>query len=141
MCVQRLLLLRHSHRQKQSFGREKGRVAREQQEEAGKMVVLGTTFVLVFVPLACIVGIAFALMQWYIVSQVSVSGHLASNNGYRQVDEDGVDDPTVVAKCAEIQAAISEGGCGFSFASSSPLFVCGNGICCVVSLSPLFLLW
>lgn len=72
-------------------------------------MVLGTTFVLAFVPASCVVGIAFALVQWYIVSQVSVGGESHSNNGYREVNEDGVDEHSVVAKCAEIQAAIHEG--------------------------------
>lgn len=72
-------------------------------------MVLGTTFVLAFVPASCVVGIVFALVQWYIVSQVSVGGGSHSNNGYMEVNEDGVDEHSVVAKCAEIQAAIHEG--------------------------------
>jgi hypothetical protein len=77
-------------------------------------MAVGEVFVLAFVPAACVVGILFALAQWYIVSRVTVGGHhSASNNGYMHVDEDGVDDPSVVAKCAEIQAAISEGSESF----------------------------
>jgi inorganic pyrophosphatase len=76
-------------------------------------MVLGTTFVLAFVPASCVVGIVFALVQWYIVSQVSVGGGAHSNNGYMEVNEDGVDEHSVVAKCAEIQAAIHEGSESF----------------------------
>ena len=36
-----------------------------------------------------------------------------SNNGYMHVDEDGIDNSSVVAKCAGIQAAISEGSESF----------------------------
>jgi hypothetical protein len=72
-------------------------------------MVLGDAFVLWFVPAAAVVGILFALVQWYIVSGVSVGGEGKGNNGYLHVDEDGVSDAEVVAKCAEIQAAISEG--------------------------------
>ncbi len=72
-------------------------------------MVLGDAFVLWFVPTAAVVGILFALVQWYIVSGVSVGGEGKGNNGYLHVDEDGVSDAEVVAKCAEIQAAISEG--------------------------------
>lgn len=75
-------------------------------------MVLGTTFVLCFVPAAAAVGILFALLQWYLVSCVSVGGHGGEkehNNGYMHVSEDGIDDIGVVAKCAEIQNAISEG--------------------------------
>jgi len=61
------------------------------------------------VPAAAVVGILFALVQWYIVSGVSVGGEAKGNNGYFHADEDGVSDAEVVAKCAEIQAAISEG--------------------------------
>lgn len=73
-------------------------------------MVLGTTFVLVFVPASAVVGILFALTQWFIVSKIQVGAGRVSNNGYMHVDEDGVDDSEVNAKCAEIQAAISEGG-------------------------------
>jgi inorganic pyrophosphatase len=76
-------------------------------------MVLGDVFVLWFVPAAAVVGILFALVQWYIVSGVSVGGEGKGNNGYLHVDEDGVSDAEVVAKCAEIQAAISEGAESF----------------------------
>ena len=75
-------------------------------------MAVGDVFVLAFVPASCVVGILFALAQWYVVSRVEVGGG-ASNNGYMHVDEDGVDDSSVVSKCAEIQAAISEGAESF----------------------------
>jgi inorganic pyrophosphatase len=74
-------------------------------------MVLGETFVLWFVPAAAVVGILFALTQWFIVSRVSVGGEGKGNNGYLHVEEDGISELEVVAKCAEIQAAISEGLC------------------------------
>jgi H(+)-translocating pyrophosphatase len=85
-------------------------------------MVLGTTFVLAFVPASCVVGIVFALVQWYIVSQVSVGGGAHSNNGYMEVNEDGVDEHSVVAKCAEIQAAIHEGS--ESFLATEYYYLC-----------------
>lgn len=87
-------------------------------------MVLGATFVLAFVPASCVVGIVFALVQWYIVSQVSVGGGAHSNNGYMEVNEDGVDEHSVVAKCAEIQAAIHEG----PLLSTFSLFCVDDGV-------------
>lgn len=72
-------------------------------------MVLGTTFVLAFVPASAVVGILFALSQWYIVSKISVGRKPVSNNGYMHVDEDGIDNSSVDEKVAEIQSAISEG--------------------------------
>ncbi len=74
-------------------------------------MVIGETFVLWFVPAAAVVGILFALIQWFIVSRVSVGGEGKGNNGYVHVEEDGISELEVVAKCAEIQSAISEGLC------------------------------
>ncbi len=62
-----------------------------------------------FVPAASVVGILFALTQWFIVSRVSVGSEGKGNNGYVHVEEDGISELEVVAKCAEIQTAISEG--------------------------------
>jgi inorganic pyrophosphatase len=74
-------------------------------------MVISDTFVLWFVPAAAVVGILFALTQWFIVSRVSVGGEGKGNNGYVHVEEDGISELEVVAKCAEIQSAISEGLC------------------------------
>nr|PNR61668.1 hypothetical protein PHYPA_000091 [Physcomitrium patens] len=76
-------------------------------------MVLGTTFVLAFVPASAVVGILFALSQWYIVSKISVGRKPVSNNGYMHVDEDGIDNSSVDEKVAEIQSAISEGSEAF----------------------------
>ena len=70
---------------------------------------------------ACaVVGIAFSLIQWLIVSKVKVtpsSEHASANNGAGKngfadhliEEEEGLNDHSIVLKCAEIQTAISEG--------------------------------
>ena len=74
----------------------------------------------ILVPVCAVVGIAFSLFQWFIVSRVRVSSDQGasssssggSKNGYGDYlieEEEGVNDQSVVAKCAEIQTAISEG--------------------------------
>lgn len=77
---------------------------------------LGTEIV---IPVCAVIGIIFSLVQWFIVSRVKVSTErtvdaVAKNgkNGYSDYlieEEDGINDQNVVAKCAEIQNAISEG--------------------------------
>lgn len=74
--------------------------------------VLSAGFVELFIPFAAIVGILFALVQWYLVSKIGVShASSSSNNGFSDymLEEDGIDQPSVVEKCAEIQEAISLG--------------------------------
>lgn len=78
----------------------------------------------ILVPVCAVVGIAFSLFQWYIVSCVKLTadGGASSssssvteedgknvNGDYLIEEEEGVNDQSVVAKCAEIQTAISEG--------------------------------
>lgn len=76
----------------------------------------------ILVPVCAVVGIAFSLFQWYIVSCVKLTADGgASSSSVREEDgkngngdylieeEEGVNDQSVVAKCAEIQTAISEG--------------------------------
>lgn len=75
----------------------------------------------ILVPVCAVVGIAFSLFQWFIVSRVKLTTDLGAsssggaNNGkngygdYLIEEEEGVNDQSVVAKCAEIQTAISEG--------------------------------
>ena len=69
----------------------------------------------ILVPVCAVVGIAFSLFQWYIVSGVKLTadrGASSEKNGnedYLIEEEEGVNDQSVVAKCAEIQTAISEG--------------------------------
>lgn len=73
----------------------------------------------ILVPVCAVVGIAFSLFQWYIVSCVKLTADRGASslpeegkNGhgdYLIEEEEGVNDQSVVAKCAEIQTAISEG--------------------------------
>lgn len=68
----------------------------------------------VLIPAAALVGIVFALIQWYLVSKVKVSNEPGSN-GYNdrlieeEESEEGVNSLEVSIKCAEIQNAISVG--------------------------------
>ncbi|MCE2055477.1 hypothetical protein HAX54_042700 [Datura stramonium] len=71
----------------------------------------------ILIPVAALIGIGFALLQWFLVSKVRVSGGSELEND-KLIEEDeqeeGIDSDAVVAKCAEIQKAISEGGLLFS---------------------------
>ncbi|GKA50496.1 pyrophosphate-energized vacuolar membrane proton pump-like protein, partial [Tanacetum coccineum] len=69
----------------------------------------------ILIPICAVIGIVFSLFQWYLVSQVKVSVDKSSssdkNGGFTESlieEEEGVNDHTVVQKCAEIQQAISE---------------------------------
>ncbi|KAJ7545167.1 hypothetical protein O6H91_09G110000 [Diphasiastrum complanatum] len=79
--------------------------------------LLSALLVEILIPVAALIGMVFALIQWFLVSRVSVGGGQASiNNGYDQSlldDEEGYDDAEAVALCAEIQNAISEGAESF----------------------------
>ncbi|RRT82413.1 hypothetical protein BHE74_00021008 [Ensete ventricosum] len=73
----------------------------------------------ILIPVAAVVGIAFALVQWLLVSKVRLSPEKPSGSrdgvsDYLIEEEEGLNDHNVVAKCAEIQSAISEGGTSFS---------------------------
>lgn len=73
------------------------------------------------VPVAAAVGIAFAVLQWVLVSKVKVAPERRGEGGssgaggkdgaseYLIEEEEGLNDHNVVLKCAEIQTAISEG--------------------------------
>ncbi|KAE9445846.1 hypothetical protein C3L33_22263, partial [Rhododendron williamsianum] len=74
------------------------------------------------IPLAALVGIGFALFQWFLVSRVKVSGWHGLDNGYKDKliedavePEEGLDSDEAIAKCAEIQNAISVGATSFLF--------------------------
>ncbi|KAI7980946.1 hypothetical protein LOK49_Contig90G00011 [Camellia lanceoleosa] len=78
----------------------------------------------IVIPVCAVVGIVFSLVQWFLVSRVKVSvdrnGSAPANNknGYNDYlieEEEGVNDHSVVVKCAEIQNAISEGATSFLF--------------------------
>jgi hypothetical protein len=71
----------------------------------------------VLIPVAAAVGIAFAVVQWVLVSKVRVTPERRADGGavksgpsdYLIEEEEGLNDHNVVVKCAEIQTAISEG--------------------------------
>ncbi|KAG0479998.1 hypothetical protein HPP92_010856 [Vanilla planifolia] len=71
------------------------------------------------IPVAAVIGIAFALIQWVLVSKVKLTPGavpLSNKNGYEELlEEEGVSEDDVVFKCAEIQSAISEGATSFLF--------------------------
>ncbi|PKI37733.1 hypothetical protein CRG98_041884, partial [Punica granatum] len=73
----------------------------------------------VLIPAAALVGIGFALLQWFLVSRVKVSDSSGADNGYKdrliEEEEEGVDNLDAVIKCAEIQNAISVGATSFLF--------------------------
>lgn len=81
--------------------------------EGARMGLLSEAVAQAVIPAAAAVGILFALLQWFLVSRVSVSGGSEESDGYDNNlmgDEEGsMDDHTVVLKCAEIQSAISVG--------------------------------
>lgn len=76
----------------------------------------------ILVPVCAVVGIIFSLIQWTLVSRVKVThertlSNKDKKNGFNDClieEEEGINDQTVVAKCAEIQKAISEGEVLFS---------------------------
>ncbi|KAL5996368.1 hypothetical protein ACLOJK_026445 [Asimina triloba] len=78
----------------------------------GEMALMGETVTEIVIPVAAVIGIGFALLQWYLVSKVRVSNS-GENNGYNEKlledEEESVDAHQVVTKCAEIQSAISVG--------------------------------
>jgi H+-translocating diphosphatase len=101
----------------------------------------------VVIPACAAVGIAFALWQWFLVSRVKMSAYAAPGNGghhggpvFRMEDdeedvgmggagdrdeeeEETAGDGTVaVARCAEIQSAISVGE--FNLFSTTPFALC-----------------
>ena len=95
------------------------------------------------VPVAAAVGIAFAVLQWVLVSKVKVAPEQGGEGGsssssaaaagskdgpageYLIEEEEGLNDHNVVLKCAEIQTAISEGEdtapCGLAVDLARPL--------------------
>jgi hypothetical protein len=76
-------------------------------------VILPDLATQVLVPVAAAIGIAFAVLQWVLVSQVKVTpDRSAGKDGASEAlieEEEGLNDHNVVLKCAEIQTAISEG--------------------------------
>ena len=86
------------------------------------MAILSALATEVFIPVAAVIGIAFAVVQWVLVSRVKLSpaasGGSGGKAGYADSlieEEEGLNDHNVVVKCAEIQTAISEGATSFLF--------------------------
>ncbi|KAG6586225.1 Pyrophosphate-energized vacuolar membrane proton pump 1, partial [Cucurbita argyrosperma subsp. sororia] len=81
----------------------------------------------VLIPAAALLGIGFAFLQWVLVSRVKVSGYAddesQENNLIESGHEEGFEDFEVVAKCAEIQKAISVGATSFLFTQYKYLVV------------------
>ncbi|XP_047261066.1 pyrophosphate-energized vacuolar membrane proton pump-like, partial [Capsicum annuum] len=79
----------------------------------------------ILIPVCAVIGIGFALIQWVLVAKVKVNGKSSSvgggvdgKNGYAESlieEEEGINDHSVVHRCAEIQNAISEGATSFLF--------------------------
>lgn len=71
----------------------------------------------ILIPVCAVIGIAFSIFQWILVSKVKLtvekhSPPAGEKNGHTDSlieEEEGINDHTVVQKCAEIQSAISEG--------------------------------
>ncbi|KAM7268227.1 hypothetical protein ACFE04_010393 [Oxalis oulophora] len=92
---------------------------------SSSVVILSDLGTEIVIPACAIIGIAFALFQWTIVAKVKVtavdSKSKSKNEGgvddssLLDEEEEGVNDHSVVAKCAEIQNAISEGATSFLF--------------------------
>eukprot|EP00249_Psilotum_nudum_P017195 c26204_g1_i1 orf=372-2651(-) len=81
------------------------------------MALMSDTLTEILIPVAAVIGIVYALLQWFLVSRISVKPGLqpSVNNGYNDylIEEEGMDDNAVVSKCAEIQQAISLGANSF----------------------------
>ncbi|KAM7473016.1 hypothetical protein LguiA_011199 [Lonicera macranthoides] len=77
----------------------------------------------ILIPVCAVIGIAFSIFQWILVSKVKLtvdkhSPPAGEKNGHTDSlieEEEGINDHTVVQKCAEIQSAISEGATSFLF--------------------------
>lgn len=89
----------------------------------------------ILIPVAAIIGIAFSLIQWLLVSRVKLSPERHQPSGgnkngglsdYLIEEEEGLNDHSVVAKCADIQNAIAEGSLRWKSDLSLSLF--GSGI-------------
>ncbi|KAI6692356.1 hypothetical protein NL676_020066 [Syzygium grande] len=82
------------------------------------MGVWGDAVTQVLIPGCALVGIGFALFQWFLVSRVKVS---EDTDGYHdnlidnEDQEEGVDQLDAVIKCSEIQNAIAVGATSFLF--------------------------
>ncbi|CAL5368084.1 unnamed protein product [Camellia sinensis] len=84
-----------------------------------EMGLMGENLTQIVTPVAALVGIVFALFQWFLVSKVRVIGSGLDGYKDRLIEEDepeeGIDSEEAVAMCAEIQNAISVGATSFLF--------------------------
>lgn len=103
----------------------------------------------ILIPVCAVIGIAFSLVQWFLVSRVKLTHERPSSsndkkngfNDYLIEEEEGINDQSVVAKCADIQNAISEGEAvtvrSQDFGSRSGVFLliclCGVFLCLVAN--------
>lgn len=65
----------------------------------------------IIIPVCAVIGIAFSLLQWILVSFVKLSPDKSSNRMKEPLieEEEGGNDHSVIIRCADIQNAISEG--------------------------------
>lgn len=65
----------------------------------------------IFIPVCAVIGIAFSLLQWILVSFVKLSPDKSCDGKKEPLieEEEGGNDHSVIIRCAEIQNAISEG--------------------------------
>ena len=88
------------------------------------MSALNEALTQLLIPVAALVGIVFALLQWFLVSRVKLSSH-DSSKGYKEKlieadeEEEGINNLEVSIKCTEIQHAISVGELFSLFLSNS----------------------
>lgn len=100
---------------------------------------LGTEII---IPVCAIIGIAFSLLQWVLVSKISVTPEKTPadrKNGFTESlieEEEGINDHNVVQKCAEIQNAISEGH--YFINSSSDLVIIVFFLCFIFGIMLFF---
>lgn len=82
------------------------------------MGILSEGVTQILIPLAALIGIGFALLQWILVSKVKISATSESDEEEKSYKsslladsemEDGLQGLKVTIKCAEIQHAISVG--------------------------------
>lgn len=81
------------------------------------MAILSDVATEVLIPLTAVVGIAFSVAQWVLVSRVKLAPSPGTStarikDGYGDSlieEEEGLNDHNVILRCAEIQNAIAEG--------------------------------
>ncbi|KAF3787349.1 Pyrophosphate-energized vacuolar membrane proton pump [Nymphaea thermarum] len=88
----------------------------EKQKPRGekRRALVGELFAYIFIQVIAVIGILFALYQWFLVSGIRLSlDRQPSEGGIAEAlldeEEEGVDANVVVTKCCEIQNAISIG--------------------------------